>query len=128
MKLLAEKKIKIEIVLTIAVKIYTNKHIDKMDFDALIEKNKEKASAKAKKRQEKNEKYLAQAETLSQAARQNTKKISSKANIGETYKMNVEEREARMKEIEKYSKPSQKTSSGSLAAKANMVKKYNDGK
>ena len=33
-----------------------------------------------------------------------------------------------MKEIEKYSKSSQKSSKGSIAAKANMVKNYNDGK
>ena len=108
--------------------VAVNKYIDKMDFEALIEKNKEKAAEKAKKRHAKNEKMLERAETLSQAANQNTKKISSKANVGDTYRMNVAEREAKMKEIDKYSKASQKSAKGSIAAKANMVKNYNDGK
>ena len=102
--------------------VAVNKYIDNMDFESLIERNKEKAAAKASKRRAKNEKLLAQAETLSQAANQNTKKISSRANIGETYRMNVEEREAKMKEIDKYSKASQKSEKGSIAARANMVK------
>ena len=105
-----------------------NKYIDRMDFDALIEKNKDKAEEKAKKRRAKNEKMLAQAETLSQAANQNTKKISSKTTFSEAYRMTMEEREAKMKEIEKYSKSSNKSTKGSIAAKANMVKNYNDGK
>ena len=105
-----------------------NKYIDRMDFDALIEKNKDKAEEKAKKRRAKNEKMLAQAETLSQAANQNTKKISSKTTFSEAYRMTMEEREAKMKEIEKYSKSSHKSTKGSIAAKANMVKNYNDGK
>lgn len=108
--------------------VAVNKYIDRMDFNALVEKNKEKANAKAEKRRAKNEKLLAQSETLSQAANQNTKKISAKANINETYRMNVEEREEKMKEIDKYSKTSQKTAKGSIAARANMVKNYNDGK
>lgn len=108
--------------------VAVNKYIDKMDFNALVEKNKEKATAKAEKRRAKNEKLLAQTETLSQAANQNTKKISAKANINETYRMNVEEREEKMKEIDKYSKTSQKSAKGSIAARANMVKNYNDGK
>lgn len=108
--------------------VAVNKYIDRMDFNALVEKNKEKADAKAKKRRAKNEKLLAQSETLSQAANQNTKKISAKANINETYRMNVEEREEKMKEIDKYSKTSQKSAKGSIAARANMVKNYNDGK
>lgn len=105
-----------------------NKYIDRMDFDALIERNRDKAEAKSRKRREKNEKLLAQTESLSQTASIQTKKISSKANIGETYRMNVEEREAKMKEIDKYSKASQKSSKGSLSSRANMVKDYNDGK
>lgn len=108
--------------------VAVNKYIDRMDFNALVEKNKEKADAKAKKRRAKNEKLLAQSETLSQAANQNTKKISAKANVNETYRMNVEEREEKMKEIDKYSKTSQKSTKGSIAARANMVKNYNDGK
>ena len=94
----------------------------------MIENNKEKAAEKAKKRRAKNEKILAQTEALNQVANQNTKKISSKTTFAEAYKMSLEEREAKMKEIEKYSKSSQKSAKGSIAAKANMVKNYNDGK
>ena len=108
--------------------VAVNKYIDKMDFDAVIENNKEKAAEKAKKRRAKNEKILAQTEALNQVANQNTKKISSKTTFAEAYKMSLEEREAKMKEIEKYSKSSQKSAKGSIAAKANMVKNYNDGK
>ena len=110
------------------LQVATNKYIDRMDFDALLEKNKEKAAEKAKKRREKNEKLMEKTESLSQAANRNTKKISKNANISETYRMNVEEREAKMKEIDKYSKSSQKTTKGSLSSKANMVKGFNDGK
>ncbi len=110
------------------LQVCVNKHIDKMDFDALIAQNKEKAAEKAKKRKAKNDKLMAQAETLSKAANTNTRKISAKATISETYRMNVEEREAKMKEVEKYSKASQKSSKGSISSKANMVKGFNDGK
>lgn len=105
-----------------------NKYIDKMDFDMLIVKNKDKAAEKAKKRHEKNERYLAQTESLSQTANRNTKKISARADINEAYRKNLEERDAKLKELEKYTKGSQKSAKGSIASKANMVKKYNDGK
>ena len=39
--------------------------------------------------------------------------------------MTLEEREAKMKELEKYSKSGKKSSGGSISAKANMVKNYN---
>ena len=66
-------------------------------------------------------------EALNQIANQNTKKISSNSNSA-NYKMSVEEREERMKKVEKYSKASQSSSKGSIAARANMVKNYNDNK
>jgi len=104
-----------------------NKYIDKhLNFDELIEKNKVVAQEKAKKRKAKNEQLMAQAESLSQAANKSTKNISRKANLGSA--LSEEEREARMKEIEKYSKASQKSASGSLAAKANLVREYNENK
>lgn len=105
--------------------IVINKHIDKMDLNKLIESNKEKAAKKSEKRKAKNEKLMAQTESLSQAATIKTKKISTNANLGDVYKMNVEEREAKMKEVDKYSKSSQKAAKGSIASKANMVKDYN---
>ena len=108
--------------------VAVNKYIDRMDFDALVDKNKDKAAEKAKKRHAKNEKISAQTESLNKVASTNTRNISSNATFKEVYKMTLEEREAKMKEVEKYSKSSKKTSGGSIAAKANMVKKYNDGK
>ncbi len=105
--------------------VAVNKYIDKhLDFDELIKKNKDIAAEKAKKRKEKNAQLVAQAETLSKAANKKTKNISAKANIGSA--MNPEERETKMKEIDKYSKTSQKSAKGSIAAKANLVKDYND--
>lgn len=108
--------------------VAVNKYIDKMDFDVLIEKNKEKAAEKADKRRAKNKKLMERTEALNKVANQNTKKISSRSNISETYRMSVEEREEKMKKIEKYSNSSQKSAKGSIASKANMVSKYNDGK
>lgn len=108
--------------------VAVNKYIDKMDFNAVIEKNKEKAAEKAKKRHAKNQKIMAQTESLNKVASTNTKNISSNASFKEVYRMTLEEREAKMKELEKYQKSSKKTSGGSIAAKANMVKNYKDGK
>ena len=108
--------------------VAVNKYFDRLDFNAIIEKNKEKAAEKAKKRNSKNKKLMERTEALNQIANQNTKKISSKSNINETYKMSVEEREAKMKKVEKYTNSSQKSTKGSIAAKANLVKNYNDSK
>lgn len=105
--------------------VAVNKHIDRMDFEALVDKNKEKAAEKAKKRHAKNQKILAQTESLNKVASTNTRNISSNASFKEVYKMTLEEREAKMKELEKYSKSGKKSSGGSISAKANMVKNYN---
>lgn len=108
--------------------VVINKKIDKMDYDKLIDKNKGKAVEKAKKRESKNKKLLEQSESLNSVATKKTKKISTNATIGDVYKMNVEEREAKMKEVEKYStaKSKKNAPTGSLASKANMVKEYNN--
>ena len=104
-----------------------NKYIDKMDYDALIAKNKDKAEEKAKKRKAKTDKMLAQTEALSQVSNRNTKSISQKAGGSNSYsKMNAEEREAKMKEVEKYTKSSKSLPKGSLAARANIVRDYNE--
>lgn len=105
--------------------VAVNKYIDRMDFEALVDKNKEKAAEKAKKRHAKNQKILAQTESLNKVASTNTRNISSNASFKEVYKMTLEEREAKMKELEKYTKSGKKSSGGSISAKANMVKNYN---
>lgn len=105
--------------------VIINKRIDRMDFNALIAKNKEKAEAKAKKRREKNEKLLAQSESLSQVSNINTKRISQKAALTEAYEKNAAEREAKLKELEKYKNASKSAQKGSLSSRANIVKDYN---
>lgn len=103
-----------------------NKYIDKhLNFDELIEKNKVVAAEKAKKRKAKNEKLAAQTEALnqiSQNATKSTKNISRKANLnaGADTEQDVEATPLRS------SGP--KTGKGSLAARANMVRDYNENR
>ncbi|MDE7202522.1 MAG: YidC/Oxa1 family membrane protein insertase [Lachnospiraceae bacterium] len=100
-----------------------NKHIDKMDIDAEIEKNVEKYKEKLKKQG-------IDAAKLQAAARINTKNISSKAAYQNTAakrpaKTEEEKAEDIRKATEYYNKNAKP---GSLAAKANMVKQYNERK
>ena len=90
--------------------IVINKHIDKMDIDAVIEKNADKAKVKMQKT-----KNLNQSLGLSGNA-----KISTKAIVNET----EENREEKIKKATEYYNSGAKP--GSIAAKANMVKKYNE--
>lgn len=86
--------------------IIINKHIDKTDINELLEQNKEKFEKKNKKRNERLEKAGIDPNTLSNAARVNTRNIDSKASSNNT--------------------SSTSTGSGSLASKAGLVKKYNE--
>ena len=91
--------------------ILINRHIDKMDIEEVIKKNE----AKAKKKIEKmNEQYA----NLAKNAGMNTKTISSKASVNSS----VEKEEALKRAVE-YSKNAKP---GSIAAKANMVREYNE--
>jgi len=92
--------------------IVINKHLDKMDFDDVIEKNKEKAKAKMQKQRD----YVA---NLNKKANVNTKSISSYNNISQQ-----EKEEKLNKAKENYSSGNYKP--GSLASKANMVRDYNE--
>ena len=98
-----------------------NKHIDKMDVDAQIAKNVEKYNEKLKKRG-------IDPAKLNAAARTNTKNISSKTaykNIASNKPAKTEEEKAAaIKESTEYYNKNVKP--GSLAAKANMVKQYNE--
>ncbi len=98
-----------------------NKHIDKMDVDAQIAKNVEKYNEKLKKRG-------IDPAKLNAAARTNTKNISSKTaykNIESNKPAKTEEEKAAaIKESTEYYNKNAKP--GSLAAKANMVKQYNE--
>ena len=101
--------------------IAINKHIDKMDVDAEIAKNIEKYNEKMKK------KGIDPAK-LNAAARTNTKNISSKTAYKNTASnkpaKTAEEKAAAIKESTEYYNKNAKP--GSLAAKANMVKQYNE--
>lgn len=101
--------------------VVINKHIDKMDIEAEIAKNIEKYNEKLRKQG-------IDPAKLNAAARTNTKNISSRAAYQNTASkkstMTEEERaEAVKKSTEYYNKNAK---AGSLAAKANMVKQYNE--
>ncbi len=87
--------------------VIINKHIDKMDFDEIISKNKEKNSKKI-------EKYKEQQEKMNAYANMNTKSLKNKANSVST------EYVVKDKESGRKAKP------GSMMAKANMVRDYNE--
>lgn len=99
--------------------VVINKHIDKMDIDAEIKKNVEKRNAKLRK-------AGIDPEKVNAYATMNTKKVSAApAPAKKTSTMTQEEREAAQKKAtEYYSKNAAKP--GSLAAKANMVRDYNE--
>ena len=100
-----------------------NKHIDKMDIDAEIEKNVEKYKEKLKK-------LGIDPAKLQAAARTNTKSISSRTSYQNSAskrpaKTDEEKAEDIKKATEYYNKNAKP---GSLSAKANMVKQYNEKK
>ncbi|MCR4695570.1 MAG: YidC/Oxa1 family membrane protein insertase [Pseudobutyrivibrio sp.] len=90
---------------------FLNRHFEKIDLDSIIEKNKEKAAAKAEKR------GIRQAQ-IYEAASMNTKSssLSSKANL-------VKDNEDALKNAEELRSKAVK---GSLASKANLVKEFNE--
>lgn len=93
--------------------VVINKHIDKMDFDYIIEKNKDKAAKKMEKKK-------VQTEKMQQYANMNTRNID----INKRYNLSDAEREAALKKANEYYSKNAKP--GSMAAKANMVREYNE--
>lgn len=96
--------------------IAINKYIDKMDFEELMKKNSAKSAKKM-------EKLKAQQEKLNAYANVNTRNIQNRANLRSD--MSEAEREAAMKKSTDYYN-SGNAKPGSLMAKANMVKQYNE--
>lgn len=91
---------------------FLNKHFEKIDLNSIIEKNKEKAAAKKAKRGERQSQIY-------NAATMNTKKsMAEKATIS------TDKKDALNKAAEARSH----AKSNSLAAKANLVKDFNDKK
>ena len=93
--------------------IFINKHIDKMDIDSIIAKNTEKLEKKIEK------KSGVTGAALNSAARMSTRTLSEKSKAAST----ADNEEAVRKSTEYYNKG---VKPGSLAAKANMVRQYNE--
>ena len=92
--------------------VILNKHFDKMDLEAVIKKNQEKAKAKR-------EKMGISEEQIRNYANMNTRSIQSKAAYNNSAADNEEQLNA-ASEMKANAKP------GSLAAKANLVREYNE--
>ncbi|MDO4293425.1 MAG: YidC/Oxa1 family membrane protein insertase [Eubacteriales bacterium] len=103
--------------------VVINKHIDKMDIDAEIKKNVEKRNAKLRKKGIDPEKLNSYATMSTRNVRPaNSNVISTRAKASS---MTPEQKEEAMrKATEYYNKNAAKP--GSLAAKANMVRDYNE--
>ena len=91
---------------------FLNKHFEKMDLDDIIAKNQEKAKKKR-------EKLGISENQISSAARMNTKKIEEPEKPAKT----SAEKEL---ELEKAAAKKSNAKAGSMAAKANMVKEFNE--
>ena len=92
--------------------IMINRHIDKMDINEVIKKNEAKAAKKI-------EKMKASYENVSNYAAMKTKSVGSNASY-----VNTPEKEEALKKANEYYSKNAKP--GSIAAKANMVKEYNE--
>ncbi len=106
--------------------VLINKHIDKMDIDEVIKKNEEKQKKKLIK-------AGIDPNTVNKNATMNTRNVTapsqkasmaSKANANTSHLSQEEKDESVKKSTEYYNKNNAKP--GSLAAKANMVKQYNE--
>lgn len=102
-------------VIRIIQQLLINRHIDRLDFDAIIAKNQEKA----KKKMEKKGIYQNQ---ISSMAKMNTRSLSEKAAVPSSSSDKKDEKSGNDQTAEK------KTSfkPGSMAAKANMVRDFNE--
>ncbi|MCM1559778.1 MAG: YidC/Oxa1 family membrane protein insertase [Butyrivibrio sp.] len=99
--------------------VVINRHFDKMDFEDIIKKN----SAKSAKKMEKLKKNQ---EIMAAYANMNTRNMQNKANVNSS--MTEAEKEEAMKKATDYSySRMDKAKPGSMAAKANKVREYNEG-
>lgn len=96
--------------------VLINRHIDKMDFDEIIKKNSKKSAKKLEKLKQNQERMNAYANL-------NTRNMQNRANISSG--MTEQEKEEAMKKATDYSRNSN-AKPGSMAAKANMVRQYNE--
>ena len=93
--------------------VLINKHIDKMDFEEIIKKNSVKSAKKM-------EKIKKQQEMMKEYSSMNTRNIQSKASASTTGNAASSGNNASQNASTPAAKP------GSMMAKANMVKDYNE--
>ena len=98
--------------------VLINKHIDKIDLDAEIKKNVEKKNKRLKR-------AGIDPETLMANANRSTRSMASKATVNTSSNVNSNANKGKQVDnTEYYNKNTAKP--GSIAAKANMVKQYNE--
>lgn len=97
--------------------VVINKHIDKIDLDEVIKNNEEKAKIKM-------EKAGVRAEKMSAYANMNTKKVNNIPKSQSNPNMTQKEKDEAVKKSTEYY--NQNAKPGSMLAKANMVKQYNE--
>ncbi len=91
---------------------FLNKHFEKIDLDQIIEKNKEKAAAKAEKRGIRRDQIVSAATT------------NTRRSFSEKAKVNPADAQA----IEKANAIRENARPGTMGAKANLVKRFNEGR
>ena len=98
--------------------VVINRHLDKMDLDELMKKNMEKLNKKREKRG-----LPPQGQKTSEAARMSTKNISvnNSSYVKKDTKADMQKQASKIPESS-----ASKAKPGSLAAKAQMVKEYNE--
>ena len=97
--------------------VVINKHIDKIDLDEVIKNNAEKAKKKM-------EKAGVRAQQMAAYANMNTKKVNNVPKSQTQSVMTQEEKDEAVKKSTEYY--NQNAKPGSMLAKANMVKQYNE--
>ena len=98
--------------------VVINKHIDKMDIDAMVEKNMEKIKEKEAK-EGKKDKNRVSSSTMSTYSSMNTKRMKDRSSTAVSADSEKKLQQARQTNGKKYK-------AGSLAEKANMVSNYNE--
>lgn len=98
--------------------VVINKQIDKMDIDAMVEKNLEKMKEKEAK-EGKKDKNRVSSSTMNTYSSMNTRRMKDKSSTSVSSDSERKAQQARQTNGKKYK-------SGSLAAKANMVSNFND--
>ena len=100
------------------IQVFCNKHFDRMDLDKLIQKNEEKSAKKL-------EKMKQQQEMMAAYASMNTKKIQNKASYNNSYNSSSNDNSTNNSTTTNTNNTA-KAKPGSMMAKANMVKEYNE--